>query len=308
MITALRMPESPEAAAEAAARGGRVMAGGTVVMGQVNTGPFDAAELISLRRAGLSGVRVGEGVARVGAMTTFAELAGQLGFLTTAIRTLASPTIRNLATVGGNLFVPQPYGDFAVCLLALDATVEFAGGRETPMSAWQKRPGEIVTAVRFAIPDEGTWFYHKAMRRKLNSAAIVTVAAVVTHDDARIALGGVAPEPIRSPAAEAAVRGRPLTREVLDAAGEAALADIAPFDDAYASAWYRRRVLPVHLRRAFQGESASQGEPASQEGRASQGEPASRGGRASQGQPASRGGRASRGDGAHQGDQRDEEG
>ncbi|GLY98731.1 FAD binding domain-containing protein [Actinoplanes sp. NBRC 103695] len=256
MITAVRMPESAEAAAEAAARGGRVMAGGTVVMAEVNTGPVADTELISLRHAGLSGITVNEGVARVGATTTFAELRSGLGFLSEAIRTLASPTIRNLATVGGNLFVPQPYGDFAVCLLALDATVEIAEGQETPIAEWNRRPGEIVTAVRFAVPREGTWFYHKAMRRKLNSAAIVTVAAVVDRDTVRVALGGVAPGPVRSPAAERVLRGQELTRDVLDAAGEAALADIDPRDDAYASAWYRRRVLPVHVRRAFQNEEA----------------------------------------------------
>ena len=256
MITAVRMPESAEAAAEAAARGGRVMAGGTVVMAEVNTGPVDDAELISLRHAGLSGITVKEGVARVGATTTFTELHNELSFLQEAIRTLASPTIRNLATVGGNLFVPQPYGDFAVCLLALDATVEITGGREAPIDDLTLTPGEIVTAVRFAVPREGTWFYRKAMRRKLNSAAIVTVAAVVDEDTVRIALGGVAPGPVRSPAAERVLRGQELSREVLDAAGEAALADIDPRDDAYASAWYRRRVLPVHVRRAFENREA----------------------------------------------------
>ncbi|MEV7623826.1 FAD binding domain-containing protein [Actinoplanes sp. NPDC089786] len=257
MITALRMPESPEAAAEAAAGGGRVMAGGTVVMAQVNTGPIDAGELISLSRAGLSGVTVTGGVARVGATTTFADLARHLPFLKPAIRTLASPSIRNLATVGGNLFVPQPHGDFAVCLEALDATVELTGGRETPVGQLELGAGEIVTAVRFRVPEDGTWFFHKAMRRRLNSAAIVTVAATVrrTGNDvsaARVALGAVAPRVIRSPAAENVLLGRPLDREVLDAAGEAARADIAPFDDAYASAWYRRRVLPVHFRRTFE--------------------------------------------------------
>ena len=86
------------------------------------------------------------------------------------------------------------------------------------------------------------WFYTKAMRRKQNSASIVTVAS----DGERIALGGVAREPVRALAAEAK-----LAEGDIDGAAEAALEAADPFDDAYASAWYRRRVLPVHVRRAL---------------------------------------------------------
>ncbi|MEU7856282.1 hypothetical protein [Nonomuraea sp. NPDC049141] len=94
------------------------------------------------------------------------------------------------------------------------------------------------------------------MRRRLNSAAIVTVASVTRTADglvtfSRIALGGVAARPVRALSAERLLLGRPLTHEVLTEAGVAAQSDIDPFDDAYASAWYRARVLPVHLRRAF---------------------------------------------------------
>lgn len=266
MITALRIPESIASAASRAAAGGWVMAGGTVVMAQVNNGSVDASELVSLRGAGLSGIRVDGHEARIGATTTFREVAAapELAFLAGAVRTIASPTIRNLATVGGNLFVPQPYGDFAVCLLALDATVHVAGPhgvRQTPVGDVLDdgvARGELVTEVSFTVPPAGTWHYHKAMRRKLNSAAIVAVAAVVHTSggivtSARIALGGVAPRPVRARSAESALLGQPLDAATLDEAGAAARADIAPFDDAYASAWYRTRVLPVHLRRAILG-------------------------------------------------------
>ena len=97
------------------------------------------------------------------------------------------------------------------------------------------------------------------MRRRLNSAAIVSVAAVVTAEDgvvgsARIALGGAGARPVRATAAEDALIGKPLDRATVEAAGAAALADADTFDDAYASAWYRARVLPVHFRRALIGE------------------------------------------------------
>jgi carbon-monoxide dehydrogenase medium subunit len=162
----------------------------------------------------------------VGATTTLTELAREVPFLRESIASIASPTIRNMATVGGNLFAPQPHGDLAVCLLALDAQIE--------------KSESLVTGVSFTVPER--WFYTKAMRRKQNSASIVTVAS----DGVRLALGGVAREPVRATAAEAR-----LAEGDIDGAAEAALEAADPFDDAYASAWYRRRVLPVHVRRAL---------------------------------------------------------
>ncbi|HEX6022482.1 MAG TPA: FAD binding domain-containing protein [Solirubrobacter sp.] len=201
---------------------GVLMAGGTHVMPRL--GPTES--IVSLRRAGLSGIEQSNGSVRVGATTTLTQLGREVPFLRDAVESIASPTIRNMATVGGNLFVPQPHSDLAVCLLALDATIE--------------REGELVTGVSFKVPER--WFYTKAMRRKQNSASIVTVAS----DGVRIALGGVAREPVRAHAAEKA-----LAAGDLDAAAQLCVEAADPFDDAFASAWYRRRVLPVHVRRAL---------------------------------------------------------
>ncbi len=200
---------------------GVVMAGGTHVMPRL--GPTES--IISLRGAGLEGIEEGERM-WIGATTTLTEVGHRVPFLRSAIESIASPTIRNMATVGGNLFVPQPHGDLAVCLLALDATVD--------------HEGDLVTGVSFKPPER--WFYTKAMRRKQNSASIVTVAS----DGVRIALGGVAREPVRARAAEEA-----LAAGDIEAAAQLCVEAADPFDDAYASAWYRRRVLGVHVRRAL---------------------------------------------------------
>jgi CO/xanthine dehydrogenase FAD-binding subunit len=250
---AVYTPESVPGVLAALGEGGLVIAGGTHVMPWINTQAADVDALVSLRHAGLAGVEIAHGVARIGAATTLSQLGrvDALAFLHGALDAIASPTIRNMATVGGNLFVPQPYGDLAVCLLALDARAELADGTETSVG---ELDGRLVTAVRFGMPGEGEWRFTKAMRRRLNSASIVTVAAVVKPGDVRIALGGVAPRPVRARAAEAALAGRPLDREHVEAAAAAAVQDAQPFDDAYASAWYRRRVLPVHVRRALLGE------------------------------------------------------
>jgi len=201
---------------------------GTLVAGCTGIYPHlgPTESIISLRKAGLGGVSVDGDRVTVGATATLTELAREVPFLRDSIASIASPTIRNMATVGGNLFVPQPHGDLAVCLLALDAEIE--------------KQGDLVTSVSFKVPER--WFYTKAMRRKQNSASIVTVAS----DGTRLALGGVAREPVRATKAEEL-----LAQGDIDGAAEAAVEAADPFDDAYASAWYRRRVLPVHVRRAL---------------------------------------------------------
>jgi len=201
---------------------------GTLVAGCTGIYPHlgPTESIISLRKAGLGGVSVDGDRVTVGATATLTELAREVPFLRESIASIASPTIRNMATVGGNLFAPQPHGDLAVCLLALDAQIE--------------KTESLVTSISFTVPEQ--WFYTKAMRRKQNSASIVTVAS----DGERIALGGVAREPVRALAAEAR-----LAQGDIDGAAEAALEAGDAFTDAYASAWYRRRVLPVHVRRAL---------------------------------------------------------
>jgi CO/xanthine dehydrogenase FAD-binding subunit len=267
MPITVEVPESVAGVVGALGDGAVVIAGGTEVMPRINTRPHDVRALVSVRRAGLAGIELDGREATIGAATTLARIGAdeRLAFLRPAIESIASPTIRNLATVGGNLFVEQPYGDLAVALLALDARVDVAGpdGSETRPVAdvvgAGLPAGHVATAVRFALPGEAEWRYTKAMRRRLNSASIVTVAAVVPLADgavaqARIALGGAGRTPVRAPSAEAALAGSPLDRAHAEAAGAAALQDAEPFTDAYASAWYRARVLPVHVRRALIGE------------------------------------------------------
>ena len=243
-----------------------LMAGGTLVMPIINEGAHGISTLVSLSKLGLDGVSFKKGVATIGAAAPIAELAkhSELKFLSTAIESIASPTLRNMATVGGNLFAAQPYGDFAVCLVALDATaiiVNAQNKRSVPIEEVIKKglkAGEIVTQITFAIPKLGTFKYAKASRRVLNSASIVTVAAVIplvkgVVADCRIALGGVAAKPVRAKSVEKLLNGKLFDEKTVTVAAAAAAKDIAPFTDAYASAWYRARVTPVHICRALLG-------------------------------------------------------
>jgi CO/xanthine dehydrogenase FAD-binding subunit len=244
-----------------------IIAGGTVVMPVLNYGTDQFDTLVSLRGSGLSGIAIADGRVTIGATTPLSDLEsrGELGFLRHALDAIGSPTLRNMATVGGNLFVKQPYGDFAACLIALGAEATIAGpnGERSELVehtvATPLARGEIVAKVTFSLPAPGSFRFRKAARKAFNSAAIVTVAALLDIDGGkvagcRIALGGVARSAIRSPSAEKALIGKPLDRDSVEAAAREALKDIAPADDAYASAWYRARVTPVHIRRALLGE------------------------------------------------------
>lgn len=267
MAFAVRRPESvPAAVAALGEPDPLLISGGTIAIRGVNDGRFFPTSVVSLSRAGLSGVAgCGDGI-KIGAATPIAALARpELGFLASLLRGFGSPTLRNMASVGGNLFAPQPYGDLGVALLALEAKVAIAGPdgvSEVPLGDFYTAPPaktEIVTAVRFTLPGPGTWRWLKATRRTLNAASVVAIAAVIETGDSdvvgsvRIALGGVDTVPVRSPAAEAALRGRVLDAASATAAGAAAAAAHPFFTDAHASAWYRRRVLPVFMRRALLG-------------------------------------------------------
>jgi CO/xanthine dehydrogenase FAD-binding subunit len=266
MLNDVHVPPTAEAVVELL-RGGRVLlAGGTSLMPRLIDHASEPTELVSLRRAGLAGIERAGSTVTLGAATSLAALQTdeRVGYLADVVRTIASPPVRSLATVGGNLFVPQPHGDLTVALLALDAELDLLAAEGTSTQRLEQFLGEpvrgdrLVLRVRFTEPAPTAFRFLKAARRRLNSAAIATIAARVELDGARVtgirvALGGLAPGVVRARHVEAALLGRQLDEAGLARAGQEGLADIAPQDDAYASAWYRTRVFPVHLRRALLG-------------------------------------------------------
>jgi CO/xanthine dehydrogenase FAD-binding subunit len=225
MITQYLLPGSADEAVAELGAGVAVMGGGTTVMPAVHAGALDASRVVGLARAGLSGV----GSSGIGAMTPLAALEG---CLVPVARTVGGPALRNMATVGGNLVVG---GDVAVALLALDAEVRLSS-RTLPVERfWDEfRPGEEIV-VSVAFDDDPDLVFLRCARRAANSPAVVSVAV----SRGRVALGGVAAHPVRSPGAEA---GDPA----------AAAAEIDPPTDAIASAWYRRRMTELFVRRALE--------------------------------------------------------
>jgi CO/xanthine dehydrogenase FAD-binding subunit len=229
MITQYLLPDSAEQAVAELASDVAVMGGGTTVMPAAHAGSLEAERVVGLARAGLDKIERDGGRTTIGAMTPLAALDGALA---EPARAIGGPALRNMATIGGNLVVG---GDVAVALLALGAEVR-TSDRTIPIDEfWSSfRPGEeIVTAVAF--DDDPDSVYLRLARRAANSPAVVSVAV----SRGRVALGGVAPHPVRSPGAEAG-----------DAA--AAAQEIDPPSDAIASAWYRRRMTELFVRRALE--------------------------------------------------------
>jgi CO/xanthine dehydrogenase FAD-binding subunit len=244
-----------------------VIAGGTVAMPLINEGISLPEKVMGLRRLGLDRIERSDDRVRIGATTTLTALTAlaDLPLLADAARHTASWAVRNMGTVGGNLFTPPPGGDVATALLALDAEVEIAGAgavRLVPIrDFWTGfmttvlAPDELVTGVTIRRQG-GRGAFLKFGRKAGSTPAVVTVAVQAELDGetarhVRVALGAVGPHPLRSIGAEAAIEGRALTPGVIEAAAEAAMADAEPFSDAVASAWYRRRMVGVMTARAL---------------------------------------------------------
>jgi CO/xanthine dehydrogenase FAD-binding subunit len=188
-----------------------------------------------------------------------------LSFLACVAREIGGPAIRSMATVGGNLFAPSPYGDLAVALLALDAEVAVVGPRDDVtvaletflLSRWRYTTS-IVKSVSFALPPEGAFRFVKVMRRRPHGASVLSIAALLPVTNgrvrgARIALGAMAPTAIRAKAVERVLDGAPLDDARIAKAAAVAEEGTAPASDSFASDWYRRAVLPVHLARLLKG-------------------------------------------------------
>ena len=247
-----------------------VMAGGTVAMPLINDGLSMPDLVMGLRHAGLDRIEHVDGALRVGATTTLTRLLAEsrVTMLEEAARNTASPTIRNMGTVGGNLFTPPPGGDVAVALLALDASVTLAssrGERVLPLADFytgflsnQLETDELLVAldVPAQAADASTAFV-KFGRKQANTPAVVTVAVHLSWSGdriaaARIALGAAGPHPIRARGAEQLVVGTALASAIVSAAAVAAAEESEPFTDAIASDWYRRRMVGLHVARALE--------------------------------------------------------
>ena len=131
------------AAALSSDRGARYLGGGTLVMRALNEGDVSISTVVRAGDRALAHIDAGGPRVTLGAGVTYARILAErdLAFLHAAARSIGGPAVRNMGTVGGNLFAPVPFGDFTVALLALDATVTVQGSfgtRDVPLEEFAR--------------------------------------------------------------------------------------------------------------------------------------------------------------------------
>jgi len=252
-----------------------VLCGGTDLAPQTESGARQyTAKLLNIRRVeGLGGIDVKGAQVRIGAVTTISEirrnpaLAEIAPVLVEAAEHFASDQIRNAASLGGNLCNASPASDMSPPLLVLGASVELACWRDgavqtrcVPLDQFFVSPGktvklpqELLTAVLFDRPaaDFVGRFRKSGPRPALEISTVsVALGARVANGKlsaVRVAMGSVAPTPLRARHVEAALEGKPLDAPTIAAAVAATVDDAKPIDDVRASAWYRGHLVRVFL-------------------------------------------------------------
>jgi CO/xanthine dehydrogenase FAD-binding subunit len=252
----------------------RVIAGGTDLILRMRDRVHSPKLLVDLRRLSLDHISINADGLRLGTSVTMEQILTDAGIaelypaLAESCRPFAGPPIRNRATVGGNIVNASPAADLAPALMAYEASVVLAstgGERVLPLQDFFTGPGhtvmtaeEILTEVRIPwMPDATAARFIKLGQRRSMAISIVNLAARLTLAGdrkiaaARIALGAVAPTPVRALAAETVLIGKELSADLLGQAARQASQEISPISDVRASSDYRRRMTGVLVRRAL---------------------------------------------------------
>ena len=254
----------------------RIMAGGTALVIQMKQRLSQPGHVIGLRKVGnLNAIEsTSEGV-RIGSLctqhqiTTSPVIGEKLPLLADTFRKVATPRIRNMATIGGGLVNGDPSQDPPPSLIALGASAvmtSISGDRVVPLENFfidyyetDVQPGEVLTSVMVPYQPIGCGsVYLKFLPRTADDYGTVSVAAVVSTEqdgtckDIRIVLGSVGVTAIRATEAEEALRGKALTDESIRTAAALVKNCVDPLDDFRGSAEYKTDMAEVFARRAVE--------------------------------------------------------
>ena len=236
-----------------------LLAGGTDLMVEVNLADHRPARVISIRRVReLRDVTPG----RIGAGATWADLERcEHRGLAQAARTVGSPQIRAVGTIGGNVGTASPAGDGLPWIAAADAKIVVrSAGRGERSIAWRDffvgvkstSLGRDEVIVGVELPPDLPRVQEFAKVGARNAMVIATVSCVVMRDDTgfRVALGSVAPTPIRAMRAEAMINAESkVSAAVLDAFARIVSDEVRPITDHRSTEAYRRHAAGVLARR-----------------------------------------------------------
>jgi carbon-monoxide dehydrogenase medium subunit len=251
-----------------------VLAGGTDLVRDMNLEFKIPKAILWIGHLDLEYIKEEKGLLLIGSSTRMqtagssAELQKKAASLTQAAAKMASPPVRSLATLGGNICTASPAGDAICGMLGLGAEVVLKntqGERAVPLEDFFTGPGETVRApdelmteirIRSTGKGEGS-AYAKVGRREAMTLAVLNAAARVELDGdgkctaAIIAVGAAAPTPLRIGKAEKVLIGQPFTQEAIDEAAQVASQEIKPIDDVHGTAWYRRKLTRVLVTRTL---------------------------------------------------------
>lgn len=252
----------------------RLMAGGTALLLLMKQRLVRPEVLLSLKRIQeLTGISQQNGTLRIGATMTHRQVENNpqvvqhFPALVETLRKVATPRVRNQATLGGNLTHADPNQDPPATLIALNASVRLRSSRgertirvdefftdyyETALEA-----GEVLTDILVPLPAAGSaCAFLKFLPRTADDYATVAASASLRLDngvcrDVRLALGSAGPTPIRARRAETLLEGQTPDEQNLRAAAAAVKDEVDPMTDVRGSAEYKRDMTEVFTYRAL---------------------------------------------------------
>ncbi len=255
----------------------KLMGGGTDLKVLIRNGETAPEYLVDLTGiAELSFITGDADGVKIGALTTMKQIEHsplmqeKFPILSQSAGQMGSPQVRNTATIAGNLCHAAPSADMAPALLALEAAVKVCdrgGERIVPLEKFFIGPGktvlrddEILCEIQVPpLPASSRGVYLKISARAALAIAMAGVAVVVTTENgtgriaaARIAMGAVAPTPMRAYKAESILAGREPDTGLFEEAAQAAAEEARPISDIRCSADYRRRMVAVLVKRALE--------------------------------------------------------
>src|SRR5882762_4686794 len=240
-------------------------AGGTDLMVLLEAGRLPHKNYLNIwNLSELRGIEVSDSEVTLGALTTYTEiqdheiLRAEFPMLCQAASETGGLAIQNRGTLGGNIVNASPAADSPPALLAYDAELELvqaSGSRWVPYHGFHTgykemiiRPDELLARIRLPRNTKGlTQYYRKVGTRRAQAISKVCFAAVARLNTAgiaevRIALGSVAPVPLRCPKTEDQLRGREVDQQIISGAKAELERELAPIEDIRSTRNYRLRV------------------------------------------------------------------
>lgn len=251
--------------------GARVLSGGQSLLPILKLRFDEPTDLVDIGRiSDLADIEDSDNEARIGALATHrrigaSSLAREIPILADCADGIADNQVRTRGTIGGSVASGDPSCDWPTLLHTLDAKVDCQGpegSRSRDINGFVcgvyetvLDPGEVITGIRFALPEPGSGGAYCAFKRCAPAYPTISVGVQLTISDgevksARVALGSAAPVPVRANAAEAELEGGALSDERIRRAAEAAVEASDPFGDQRGSEDFKKHLVATLTRRA----------------------------------------------------------